>query len=157
VTYNGDAFDLRKLMGEFIMTGLGPTPPLTSIDLLKSVRKLGLQSGKLAYVGPLLGLGGKVKHEGFELWTKVMAGDKAAQKRMTTYCKGDVTLTEKLYLKLKPFIRNHPHLGLVKADCGACGSNETQNRGYRRTKYFKIQRLQCNKCGSWSDGKRTAV
>jgi hypothetical protein len=157
VTYNGDKFDLPKLQGEFLLNGFGPTPPLTSIDVVKSVRKLGFFVNRLAFIGPFLGVGAKIKHEGFELWVKVLEGDKAAQERMARYCKQDVKLLEKLYQKVLPFIRNHPHLGVHKGECGACGSNNVQNRGFRRTKAFKIQRIQCNNCGSWSDGKREAV
>jgi transposase-like protein len=91
------------------------------------------------------------------LWTKVLDGDVKAMARMEKYCRGDTNLTEKLYIKLRPYILNHPHMGLVKSECGACGSNATQSRGYRRTKMFKIQRLQCQSCGSWFDGTRSKV
>lgn len=157
VTYNGDKFDITKLRGEFLLQGFPPLPPLTSIDLYKTVKKLGFQSGKLEFIGPFLGLGDKVKHEGFSLWTKVMAGDVPAQSRMQVYCVGDVLLTEKLYLLLRPYILNHPHMGTEANACGACGSNHCQSRGYRRTKSFKIQRLHCQSCGSWFDGKRSKV
>lgn len=157
VGYNSDSFDLRKLTGEFLLAGLTPPPPTTSIDLLKTIRKLGLQSGKLAYVGPLLGIGGKVKNQGFELWLKVMEGDERAQRKMRKYNIGDIKLTERLYVKIKPYIANHPHLGSTLHECGACQSNKVQSRGYRRTKYFRIQRLQCQTCGSWQNGTRSKV
>lgn len=157
LTYNGDKFDLPKLQGEFLLAGLGPTPPLTSIDVVKAVRKFGFFVNRLAFIGPFLGVGAKVKHEGFDLWVKVMQGDVRAQRKMAKYCKQDVVLLEKLYLKVRPFIRNHPHMGIHKHVCGACGSNHVQSRGYRRTKSFKIQRLQCQACGSWQDGKREKV
>ncbi len=158
VTYNGDRFDLPKLQGEFLLAGMGPTPPATSIDVIKSVRKFGFFVNKLAYIGPLLKVGQKIKTEGFTLWTSVMAGDAAAQQRMAEYCVQDVRLLEELYLKIRPFIRNHPHMGKVGAnECGACGSTHVQSRGTRRTKAFKIQRLQCQDCGSWQDGTRKKV
>jgi hypothetical protein len=158
VTYNGDAFDLKKLQGEFLLNGFGPTPPITSIDCLKAVKKLGFISNRLAFIGPLLKVGSKIKHEGMELWVKVMAGDHKAQVKMEKYCLQDVLLLEKVYLKIRPYIRNHPHLGTTKGiACGACGSNHVQSRGYRRTKAFRIQRIQCQKCGSWSDGVRTKI
>jgi len=157
ITYNGDKFDLTKLKGEFLLEGFPPLPPLTSIDLYKTVKKLGFQSGKLEFIGPFLGLGDKVKHEGFSLWTKVMEGDAAAQQRMQNYCIGDVLLTIKLYLLIRPYITNHPHMGSIAAECGACGSNHIQKRGYRRTKNFKIQRMQCQHCGAWQDGSRSKV
>jgi hypothetical protein len=157
LTYNGDKFDLPKLQGEFLLAGLGPTAPVTSIDVVKAVRKFGFFVNRLAFIGPFLGIGTKVKHEGFNLWVKVMQGDKAAQNKMAKYCKQDVVLLEKLYMKVRPFIKNHPHLGEHKHECGACNSTHVQSRGFRRTKSFKIQRLQCQNCGSWSDGTRTKV
>lgn len=158
VGYNSDGFDLKKLRGEFLLAGLNAPPTVTSIDLLKSVKKLGFQSNKLGYVGPMLKIGQKVQHEGFDLWIKVMEGDVAAQKRMEKYNIGDVKLTEQLYKKLLPYIHNHPRLGEVgSGECGACGSHHLQSRGTRRTKSYVIQRLQCQACGSWSDGVRKKV
>lgn len=158
VTFNGDKYDLPKLMGEFVLNGMSPPPPCTSIDVYKTTKKLGYFIGKLGFIGPLLGLGAKVEHEGFNLWKKVDQGDGSAQKRMEKYCAQDVNLLEKLYLRIRPFIRNHPHMGKVGAnECGACGSTKTQSRGTRRTRAFKIQRLQCQDCGSWQDGTRKKV
>lgn len=157
VTYNGDKYDLPKLLGEILLAGLPPPPPPTSIDVLKTVKKFGFNMNRLAYIGPLLGVGGKVKHEGFNLWKDVMAGNVKAQAKMKRYCIQDVRLLRDLYVKIKPFIRSHPFMGTTKHECGACGSNNVQRRGYRRTKYFSIQRLQCQNCGSWSDGARKKI
>ncbi len=153
-TYNGARFDLPKLKGEYLLQGLNLPPEPTQIDLFKSVRKLGFICNKLDYIAPLLGIGGKVKHEGLDLWLKVMAGDEKAQARMARYCAGDVRLTKALYRKVLPFIQDHPHLGDAQRDaCGACGSSRLQSRGVRRTKAMFIARLQCQACGSWSSGK----
>ena len=157
VTYNGDKFDLPKLQGEFILDGLTPPAAAASIDVVKHVRKLGFLMNRLAFIGPLLRVGQKVKHEGFELWAKVLDGDEKARDKMRKYNIQDVVLLEKLYKKILPFIKNHPHLGKEKHECGACGSNHVQSRGFRRTKYFKIQRLQCQTCGSWQDGKKEKI
>jgi hypothetical protein len=158
IGYNSDRFDNPKLQGEFILAGLEPTPAITSIDVIKTIKKFGFFVNRLAYIGPLLKVGEKIKHEGFNLWKLVMAGDKEAQVRMADYCVQDVLLLEELYLKVRPFIRNHPHLGEVGINaCGACGSHHLQSRGTRRTRAFSIQRLQCITCGSWQDGKRSKV
>lgn len=153
ITYNGDKYDIPKAMGEFVLLGLAPPPPPTSIDLLKAVKKFGFFMNRLAFIGPYLKVGEKIKHEGFPLWTAVMDGDKKAQNRMTKYCIQDAKLLVKLYDKVKPFIRNHPFLGERKA-CGACNGTVLHSRGYRRTKTYRIQRLQCQTCGSWQDGKK---
>lgn len=157
VTYNGDKYDLRKLDGEFLLAGLAPIPPVTSIDVIKTVKKMGYFMNRLGFIGPFLGLGNKIENGGFELWKHVEAGEEKAYRKMERYCKRDVTLLEKLYKKVRPYIRNHPHLGKFKAACGACGSNHVQSRGYRRTKGFRIQRIQCQSCGSWQDGKREGI
>lgn len=158
VTYNGDKFDLPILRGEFVLGGFDPTPPVPSIDVYKTVKGFRLGIHKLGYVGPLLNVGEKVKHEGFGLWAAVMAGDEAAQDRMETYCKQDVNLLEKLYLRVLPFIKNHPHLGGQKLGaCPSCGSLDVQSRGWRRTRAMRVQRVQCQGCGSWHDGRREKV
>lgn len=156
ITYNGDRFDLKKLEGEFVLNNIGPMPPVTSIDCLKAVKKFGFFMNKLAFIGPFLGLGSKVSHEGMSLWTKTMGGDKKAQAKMEKYCRQDVILLEKLYKKILPYIKNHPFIG-NRGACGACEGTVLHSRGYRRTKSFKIQRLQCQNCGSWQDGKKEKV
>jgi hypothetical protein len=157
ITYNGDRYDIPKTFGEILLAGLTPPPMPVSIDLIRTVKKMGFVMNRLAYIGPLLGVGGKVKHQGFNLWKDVMAGKTSAQNKMKKYCIQDVKLLVTLYKKVRPFIRNHPHLGEKKEECGACHSTKVQHRGYYRTKYFKVQRLQCTSCGAWSNGKRTKI
>lgn len=161
VTYNGDKFDLPKLMGGFVEHGgLKPPAPAASIDLYKTVKNLGWTSSKLSHVAPLLGIGQKVKHEGFGLWSKVMAGDKAAQKRMERYNKNDVRLLGRLYNVLRPFVKTHPYLGQYgsgEMECPRCGSYKMQARGWRRTRLFRIQRVQCQSCGGWSEGRKEKI
>jgi hypothetical protein len=155
VTYNGDRYDIPKLRGEFLLAGLQPPPPVTSIDVYKSVKKLGFLSNKLAHIGPKLVGDSKVKHEGMELWINAMDGCPKARRTMKRYNCQDVTLLEDVYLKVRPYIQNHPHLGMCgPLQCGACGSHQVQSRGVRRTKASFIQRYQCQACGSWGDGKR---
>lgn len=157
VTYNGNRYDLPKIRGHLLLEGEKPFAPPTSIDLIKTVKSLGFVMNRLAYIAPLLGVGSKMKHEGFQLWRSVLEGDVKAQARMQKYCIQDVRVTAQLYKKILPFITNHPHLGEDKGECGACGSKHVQLRGFRRSKLFKIQRLQCNDCGSWSAGKRVKI
>lgn len=157
ITYNGDRYDLPKLRGHLILNEFQDVPPPTSIDLIKTVKKLGFVMNKLAYIAPLLGAGKKLKHEGFQLWRSVLEGDVKAQKRMEKYCTQDVKVLVDLYQRIKPFIKDHPHLGDNKGACGSCGSDHIQQRGWRRTKYFKVQRIQCQSCGAWSTGKRVKV
>lgn len=157
VTYNGDKYDLPKLRGSIILAGLQPPAPPTSIDLIKAVKRFGFVMNRLAYIGPLLQVGSKMKHEGFRLWRLVLEGDVKAQNRMKKYCIQDVKVLVNLYNRIRPFIDNHPHMGDDKGACGACGSDHVQMRGYRRTKFFKVRRMQCQDCGAWSTGARQKI
>jgi hypothetical protein len=158
ITYNGDKYDLPKLDGEFARYDLPPRPPCTSIDCIKQVKKFGYFRSSLAFVGPFLGLGSKLEHEGFGLWKKVMDGDENAQRRMARYCIQDVRLLERLYIKIRPHIRNHPHLGTTGGgQCPSCGGTHTHSRGSVRTRVYKKQRLHCQSCGHWFLGKQTKI
>jgi len=159
VTYNGDRFDITKLTGAFLKYGLKPLPPLTSIDLYKTTKKLGYDSGKMEFVLQYLEIGKKMAHEGFGLWKLVDENNVKARDRMMRYNVHDVRETDKLYRVLRPWIKNHPRLRALdpegKHRCTACGSTRCQHRGDRHTKAFTIERLQCTKCGKWDDGKRS--
>jgi hypothetical protein len=157
LTYNGDKYDIKKITGEIVLAGLNPPPKPASIDLLKVVKQFGFVMNRLAYIGPLLTNEGKMKHEGFRLWRDVVEGDEKAQKRMSKYCVQDVKLLVKLYKEILPFIRNHPHTTGTAGSCPNCGSTHTQSRGYRRTKFYQIQRIQCQDCGAWGEGTRKKI
>jgi hypothetical protein len=157
ITFNGDKYDLRKIDGEAARYAPGRVvKPVPSIDLYKTTKRLGYFIGKLNFVCRLLGIGEKLEHEGMALWTKVVDGDKDAQRRMGEYCAQDVRLLEPLYYRVRPFIRNHPYLGETAANqCPSCGATDSfQKRGWRPTRYYKVQRLVCTECGSWTSGER---
>ena len=154
VTYNGNCFDIPKLDGAFVEYGFDPPPPVASIDLYQTVKRLSYQSGKLAFVGPFLKIGAKVKNEGFSLWRSCLEGDKKAWERMRRYNQQDVRLLDGLYMKLRPYIRNHPYIAATTGRCPACQSDKAESRGIRKTKRMAIQRLKCGNCGYWYDGNR---
>lgn len=153
-TYNGARFDMPKLMGNFLLAGMNPPPPPTQIDIYKTVRKMGLICNKLDYIAPQLGLGSKVKHDGLEMWLKVMDGDELARRKMARYCAGDVRLLKAVYDRVKPYVFDHPNLS---GEACSCGSTHYQRRGYHKTRSFKTERLQCQGCGTWRLGKRSKV
>lgn len=155
VTYNGDKYDLPKISGELLRHGLPPMPPVTSIDCIKTVKKQGYFMNRLGFIGPFLGLGKKVPHEGFALWKAVDEGCEKARKKMQRYCIQDVRLLVKLYERIKPYIKTHPYLGFTKPEsCPVCGSDHVQKRGVTRTRSFVTQRLACQRCGHWFSGTR---
>jgi hypothetical protein len=156
VSYNGTAFDMPKIEGQFALAGMSLPPAPTQIDLYKAVRKMGFICNKLDYVAPLFGLGSKIKHDGLDMWKAVRDGCPKARARMARYCAGDVRLTEELYHRLKPYIRNHPRLR-SGGECASCQSSNVQYRGFNYSRHFKTQRVFCLDCRSWSAGKRQAA
>lgn len=137
-----------------------PPEPFRQIDLYRVVRsQFALPSKKLAYVTEWAGLPTKQDTGGFRLWTDVMAGKPAAQRKMQRYCQNDVTIMRDLYHRMLPWIDGHPNVQLYGAGAGACpkcGAGGTlQARGYRVTLVGRYRRFQCQKCGGWSSsGKR---
>jgi DNA polymerase elongation subunit (family B) len=159
VTYNGDHFDFPTLNKEFLLKGLTPPSPYQSIDLYKTIkRKFKFPSSKLEYVCSQLGIGKKTKHEGHELWVKVMACDPVSQKKMEKYCKNDVfPLTEKLHDKILPWITNYPNRVIYGSmgECTRCDLGVLMKRGFHYTTSGKYQTYRCNSCGGWTrDTKR---
>lgn len=155
VHYNGKKFDIPTLNKEFVTYGMNPPSPYKQIDLLQVVkRQFKFPSNKLAYVAPELGLAPKEKHEGHEMWIKCMAKDAAAWVEMERYNRQDVGTLEELYVKLLPWIPNHPNRGLYDEPgvpcCPACGSGSLQRRGSARNAAGRYARYQCNDCGAWS-------
>lgn len=150
--WNGKRFDIPHLNREFVEAGLQPPSPYVEVDLLLTARKkFKFVSNKLEHVSRQLGLEGKVKHEGFELWTKCLAGDEAAWKRMKKYNKQDVQLLGELYEILRPWIPSHPSVRLYDGTegCPRCSSTSVQKRGLARTKTGEFQQFHCTDCGAW--------
>lgn len=157
IAHNGDQFDIKKANARFIAHGLQPPSPYKTIDTLKVARKhFKFNSNKLNDLGKHLGVGEKVETGGFKLWEGCMEGDLTSWKKMVKYNKQDVELLEKVYLKLRPWMTNHPNMNIVDETVGACpicSSTKIQKRGFSPTRVGKKQRYQCTACGGWSTGK----
>lgn len=160
VAHNGDQFDIKKSNALFIKFGLKPPAPYKTIDTKKVAKRyFRFDCNKLDDLGRYLGLGRKVQTGGFELWKGCMSGDKNSWRLMLKYNKQDVLLLEKIYLKLRHWMTNHPNLNLLTgeiASCPICGGHKLQKRGFTINKTSKAQRFQCQDCGGWSHGKAKA-
>lgn len=156
ITYNGDRYDFKRLNNEFLLHGMTPPAPYQSIDLIKTNRnRFDLPSRKLDYLVQSMGVGAKVKHQGFDLWVDCMAGDPEAWEKMKEYNIGDVIVTEGAYLQLLPWLTSTPHYALFTGDiaaCPYCGSKEVTENGTTHTKVQSYQLFQCADCGGWMRG-----
>jgi DNA polymerase elongation subunit (family B) len=153
VAHNGDDFDIKKTNVRFIENGLPPPSPYRTIDTKKVAKRyFKFDSNKLDDLGSYLGLGNKIDTGGFELWQGCMEGDMKAWKKMVAYNKQDVILLEKVYLKLRTWMQNHPNLNVINettGHCPLCSSSNVQRRGFSYTQTGKRQRFQCLDCYGW--------
>lgn len=150
VTFNGMRFDLPVLNKEFLKHGLNPPAPYKQIDLYRVVRQsFKFESNKLDSLTNVLGLGRKVKHKGFKLWVDCMNDDAVAWTKMERYNKQDVLLLEKLYHRVRPWIRQHPQMTEDGLCCPKCGSTWANRRGVQLAVTRAYQRYQCKRCGGW--------
>ncbi len=103
-------FDINKSNSRFAYHGFYPPSHYREIDTLAIARTyFKFSSNKLDYLGEYLGLGRKI-HNARGLWEKCESGDLQSLRDMQTYCNMDTLLLEKVYLKLRPFAKNHPSL-----------------------------------------------
>jgi DNA-directed RNA polymerase subunit RPC12/RpoP len=79
---------------------------------------------------------------------------------MSLYCDQDVLVTEEVFYKLLPWIKDL-NLGLYLLDdeikCPACGSNELKKIGFHYTSISKYQSYRCNDCGHISRDRNSIL
>lgn len=155
IGHNSAKFDIKKLNARFIFHGMTPPSNYKSVDTLKVAKdNFNFTSNRLDAIGRILGVGHKAETGGFELWSNCLQGKPQAWKKMKEYNKQDVLLLEKVYLRMLPYIKNHPNVNLASSidqpRCPCCGSEHLVRRGYAYTALGKFARLCCSKCGKWS-------
>ena len=153
VAHNGDRYDVRVLRTRAVYHRLPMMPKYRTLDTLKKARSgFKFPSNRLDALAQYLGVGAKVKHEGFSMWEKCMQGDLSALKDMGTYCDGDIVVLEDVYLTLQNYVRNNTHVGVhngkLKASCPNCGSEDVGLLKNQFTAMGTIKRLmECTPCG----------
>lgn len=158
VAHNGDGFDLPHIQGRFLMHGMKPPAPYKQVDTVKIARKeFNFPSNSLEYLSKVLDLaikkGGHKKFPGFELWLGVLRNDPEAWAEMKEYNIDDIKVLELLYLKMLPYARFHPNVGVFGVNdapvCPKCGGHHIHYRGYSHTNVGRFRRFQCNDCFAW--------
>jgi predicted RNA-binding Zn-ribbon protein involved in translation (DUF1610 family) len=158
VAHNGARFDLPSIRGRALVHGINPPSPVKMIDTYKVVKKeFSFPSNSLEYLTMVLDCntkkGGHKKFPGFELWLECLRKNEEAWAELKEYNILDVHALEEVYLKLRPWITDHPNVAIYNEPehpaCPKCGSVSTQWRGYAFTSTGKYHRYQCNDCGGW--------
>lgn len=152
VAHNIRHFDIPKANSRFIINGLPPVAPYKQIDTLEvSKRVFGFSSNKLDALATYFGFPNKDKTD-FDLWKSCLEGNQNALDYMLKYNIKDVEILEKVYLRLRAWVPNHPNLGLytesTKPVCPICGSTHLElTPDHVYTDVSKFQVLRCLECG----------
>lgn len=164
VAHNGIAFDTAWFRSRCMIHGLRPPSPFKEVDTLKEIRRgFRFPSNSLKSLMIDLDLERKIETGGFELWARCMRGEREAFETMQEYNIGDIVSLEELYIKLLPWIRNHPNAALYYDDnltrCTGCGSDDLElieNRNsYTGVSVFAVHR--CNSCGRVSRERKNIL
>jgi len=128
IGHNSDKFDIKKMNWRWAVNGTKPPRPYKTVDTLKAARSVwGATSNTLDFLTKSLGLNGKMATEK-GLWLRCMKGDSDALRQLRKYNEVDVLEGESLYLKVRPWMKNHPNMGLYyETDterCKNCGSTD---------------------------------
>ncbi|NBU33837.1 hypothetical protein EBZ38_03330 [bacterium] len=149
IAHNGDSFDIKKARARFVFHGLKPPSQFATVDTLKVARKyFSFNSNRLNDLGIYLKVGEKVKHTGFDLWLGCLKDNKKSWKLLEKYNKQDVSLLEKVYHKLLPWMERHPNMALLqdRDGCPKCGSKHVHKDGVYANSMSLQQRWECQKC-----------
>jgi hypothetical protein len=77
---------------------------------------------------------------------------------MSIYNNQDVVLLEKVYLKLRPYIKNHPNVTLYDDKhgnrCPSCGGKHLHKEDYFYTHVNKFPVYRCQSCGALSRDRK---
>jgi len=157
IAHNGDKFDLPFLNSRFVVHGCKPPQPYQTIDTLKVAKAnrwgFRFSSNKLDSICLDLGIPRKL-HTDFSLWSRSLNGEQDALDDMIKYNRNDVQILEEVYVKLRPFIKSHPNVGLyaesVGSSCGNCGSVniEFDEGQFYFTTVGKYSSGRCTDCGA---------
>lgn len=163
VGHNIDRYDTKFMRTRALKHGIPTLPKYTSTDTLKIARKyFNFNSNKLNYIAEFLGLGGKLKHSGFQMWNDIIHNTvlgigtkkacKKSLKKMIKYCEKDVLLTEEVFIKLYKHAEHTTHYGVInnddKVSCVGCGSKDLKVIKRLVSKTGTITRImECNDCG----------
>lgn len=159
VAHNGNRFDIPRINARFIINDLPPTKPYFSIDTCLIARKqFGFSSNKLDALAGYFNIPHKLDTD-FDLWRRCLEGDQQALDYMLEYNKKDVTILEEVYLRIRPWIKNHPNVGNLNDDrcsCAYCGSNniEIVPDQFYYTNVGKYSIYKCEECGGLSRGRK---
>lgn len=150
IGHNIKSFDDKHIKTLFIQNGLSKPSPYKVIDTLSILRsEFKLLSNSLDNACAALGLTKKSDHLDIYFYEKIDNREPAALDRLEKYNKGDIIATIELYLKLRPWMKNHPNVIPMSQDitqCQRCGSKNTTRTGYFSPSVLVYRMYRCDDC-----------
>lgn len=160
IGHNLQSFDSRHLKAGWAEYGWASPSPWKTVDTLKVARaEFAFESNTLAALCDRLGVPSKTDKYDANVAHAAVAGDVKAQKRLQKYNEGDIKATQAAYDRLRPWIKNHPHLGQFTGEawsCPNCGFADLSHHP-NGTAYTMVQAYRayaCPKCGAHIRGNR---
>lgn len=165
VAHNGNKFDIPTVQGRGLVLGLTPPSPFKKVDTLLTAKKeFRFPSNTLADLAKYFECSPKLSHAkfpGFELWLECLKQNDAAWEEMREYNIQDILTLEEIYLKMRPWMKTHPNMGVFEEQerpvCPKCGSHHINFRGYQTTSVSKFHRFVCRDCGGWGRTRFNAM
>lgn len=167
VAHNGDKFDITWIRTRCIFHDIYMRNDYILIDTLKLARSragkgFNFNSNRLDSIAKFLKVGAKIKTD-YELWKAITvpaflpslrpldASYYRALDKMCKYCNGDVKVLQRVYDRLKQYIPEKIHAGVLmggeKWTCPKCGSGDIGHHGIHITKLgTETKRMRCHDC-----------
>lgn len=157
--HNVDRFDTKNLNAEWLTLGLHAPTPFKIVDTLKEARKtFGFESNTLASLTQRLGIATKTDKYDVVMARAAVAGDRAAQRRITSYCNGDTAASETFVDRLRGWIPSHPHnlMGTSndRPTCNQCWGDNLVRNGVKLAQQITYTLWRCGDCGANVQGTR---
>jgi hypothetical protein len=149
IAHNGDRFDIKWLRTRALFHGVDMNHTIRTIDTLKVAKSgFNFNSNKLDYIAQFLKVGKKMETGGLDLWKRVCL-EKCSDSliRMVDYCKVDVEILEKVFLKLNPYAKPKTQYAVLrggdKYECPECGRLGNAKEIYTTAQGTVMHRMQC--------------
>lgn len=151
IGHNIAGFDTKKLKSDWRDLGLVSPSPWKTVDTLRIARtEFGDESRTLDALCKRLGLVAKTDRYTIDMARAACDGDKAAQRQIRAYNRGDILATEALYDRLRGWMPGHPHVGALDEStmkCNQCGSTEFERDGTVLADQIRYVGYRCTNCG----------
>lgn len=158
IAHNGVKFDKAYINQRFAYHDMMPPSHYVVVDTLKAAKKqFALPSNALKELCLYFETENfKLDNAGFELWKRCREGDRSAFQEMQTYNDGDVVSLRDVYLKILPYIPQHPNMSAYYKDekvrCSRCGSEHVhviEGKQFN-TAISSFNIVRCDSCGGLS-------